>query len=52
MNNFKSWMSLNEHVDSSRYSIEINFKSNPEEVLEAYSKITLGYVSSAIKKLG
>lgn len=52
MNDFKSWKILNEYADTSRYSIEVNFKTNPEEVLEAYAKISLGYVSSAIKKLG
>lgn len=52
MKKFKDWQILNEYVDVSRYSIEVNFKTKPEEVLEAYSKITLGYVSSSIKKLG
>lgn len=52
MNNFKDWQILNEYADTSRYSIEVNFKTKPEEVLEAFAKISLGYVSSAIKKLG
>lgn len=52
MNSFKGWRLLNEYADTSRYSIEVNFKTSPEEVLEAYAKISLGYVSSAIKKLG
>lgn len=52
MNNFKDWQILKEYADTSRYSVEVNFKTKPEEVLEAYAKISLGYVSSAIKKLG
>lgn len=52
MKNFKNWRVLNEYADTSRYSIEVNFKTTAEEILEAYAKISLGYVSSAIKKLG
>jgi len=52
MNNFKDWKILNEYANASRYGIEVNFKTKPDEVLEAYAKISLGYVSSAIKKLG
>lgn len=52
MKYFKEWKILNEYADASRYSVDVNFKTKPEEVLEAYSKISLGYVSSAIKKLG
>jgi hypothetical protein len=52
MKNFKEWKIFNEYADASRYSVDVNFKTKPEEVLEAYSKISLGYVSSAIKKLG
>jgi hypothetical protein len=52
MKNFKEWKNINEYADLSRYSIEVNFKTNLEEVIEAYSKITLGYISAAIKKMG
>jgi hypothetical protein len=52
MKKFKEWILLSEQADVSRYSIEVNFKTKPDEVLEAYSKITLGYVSAAIKKMG
>lgn len=52
MKKFKEWNLLREYADASRYSVDVNFKTKPEEVLEAYAKISLGYVSSAIKKLG
>ena len=52
MKNFKEWKIINEYADVSRYSIEVNFKTKAEEVIEAYSKIALGYVSAAIKRTG
>lgn len=42
---------LNEST-SARYSIEVSFRSHMKEVLEAYAKICLGYVSAAMKKQG
>jgi hypothetical protein len=35
---------------ASRYSVEVNFRSKTQEVLEAYAKIVLGYVSAAMKQ--
>lgn len=37
---------------ASRYSVEVNFRSKTKEVLEAYAKIVLGYVSAAMKQNG
>ena len=42
--------SLTESADSTRYSVEVNFRTKAEEVLEAYAKIALGYVSAGIKQ--
>lgn len=47
---FKNW--FNESVDVSRYSIAINYRTEPEEVLDSYAKISLGYVSAGIKQYG
>lgn len=40
---------LTEDVSSTRYSIEINYRSNIDQVLEAFAKIALGFVSAGIK---
>lgn len=42
---------LNEHT-TGRYSIEVNFRSKLKEILKAYAKISLGYVSAALKQNG
>lgn len=42
--------SLQEAADSTRYSVEVNFRTTPDETLEAYSKIALGYVSAGLKQ--
>jgi len=36
--------------DASRYSVEVNYRSKIKDVLKSYAKITLGYVSAAIKQ--
>jgi hypothetical protein len=41
--------SLQEYADATRYSIEINYRTNVDEVLEAFAKIALGFVSAGIK---
>lgn len=43
---------LTEGSTSTRYSVEVNFRSKTKEVLKAYAKIVLGYVSAAIKQNG
>lgn len=42
--------SLNESADSTRYSVEVNFRTKSDEVLEAFAKIALGYVSAGLKQ--
>ena len=48
---FREWMEkrLNE---STRYSVEVNYRTKTDEVLEGFAKIALGYVSAALKKQG
>ncbi|MHA2043415.1 MAG: hypothetical protein ACW99G_01400 [Candidatus Thorarchaeota archaeon] len=49
------WLSQNtlcEDVKPTRYSIEINYRSKPEEMMRAFAKIALGYVSASIKQHG
>jgi len=41
---------LDEATNSTRYSIEVNFRTTPEEALEAFAKIALGFVSAGIKQ--
>lgn len=50
--NLKDWSNLYLETNStaSRYSVEVNFRSKTKEVLEAYAKIVLGYVSAAMKQ--
>jgi hypothetical protein len=43
---------ISENTTSTRYSIEINFRSKIKEVLQNFAKITLGYVSAALKQNG
>lgn len=58
---FKQWVNITENtsidnlmeaVTSTRYSIEVNFRSSKNEMLEAFAKICLGFVSAAIKQSG
>lgn len=41
---------LLEASNASRYSVEVNFRTTPDEVLEAFAKIALGYASAGIKQ--
>jgi len=43
---------LNESVESSRYAVEINYKTTMDEADFGFAKIALGYVSAALKKMG
>ena len=43
---------LSEVTTATRYSIEVNYRSQRAEVLDAYAKILLGYVSAAMKQNG
>ena len=57
---FASWFAAEEIDDlksllsetSDRYSVEINYRTDMHEVLEGYAKLVLGYVMSAMKKIG
>lgn len=37
---------------SSRYSVEVNFRTSIDETLNSFAKICLGYVSAALKQNG
>ncbi len=41
---------INEGVTNTRYSIEVNFRSKSDEVLDGFAKIALGYVSAGLKQ--
>lgn len=43
---------LIEAVETSRYSVEVNYRTTGEEALEGFAKICLGYISAALKKAG
>lgn len=50
---FNEWVQEKEtytESDSSRYSVEVNYRSKIKDVLKSYAKITLGYISAAIKQ--
>lgn len=42
--------SLKESSDSTRYSVEVNYRTTPDQALDNFAKIALGYVSAGIKK--
>lgn len=43
---------LVEAVETSRYSVEVNYRTTSKEALEGFAKIALGYVSAALKNHG
>lgn len=43
---------LDEVVSNSKYSVEVNYRTKPGEVLEGFAKIALGYVSASLKRNG
>lgn len=43
---------LNEKVESSRYAVEVDFRTTMDEANFGFAKIALGYVSSCLKKMG
>lgn len=43
---------LIESVETSRYAIEVNYRTTKNEAIEGFAKICLGYVSAALKKYG
>ena len=53
MDTFIQWLKndevLEEGSDYTRYSIEASYRSNKDEILKAFAKICLGYVSAGMK---
>lgn len=47
---FLDWCLLKE--DASRYSVGVNYKTNIEEVLNGFAKISLAYISAGLKQSG
>jgi len=47
---FLRFPTLLESADSTRYSVEVNFRTTTDENLSAYAKIVLGYVSAGMKQ--
>jgi hypothetical protein len=43
---------LNEVASSSRYSVEVNYRTDLKEFIEGFAKISLGYISAAMKNCG
>lgn len=41
-----------DEATNSRYSVEVNYRTKTGEVLDAFAKIALGYVSASLKKNG
>lgn len=55
MMTFKDWFKDTDptfFTEEGRYSIDTNFRTTVDDALESYAKISLGYVSAAMKKLG
>jgi hypothetical protein len=52
MKSFLGWLKNQEKLNEgdTRYSVEVNFRTKTDEVLKSAAKITLGYVSAALKK--
>jgi len=46
----EDWLSLLD--ENSRYSVEVNYRTKKEEILEGFVKICLGFVSAAMKQDG
>lgn len=54
---FNEWLEKKDGViteahQSARYSIEVNYRTTFQDVCDSYAKLTLGYVSAAIKQCG
>ena len=43
---------LIEATELSRYSVEVNYRTDIDEALDGFAKICLGYVSAALKRVG
>lgn len=40
---------INEAVETSRYAVQVNYRTKGDEALEGFAKICLGYISAALK---
>jgi hypothetical protein len=51
MKTLETWafQQLNESASSNRYSVEVNYRTASNEVLDNFAKICLGYVSATLK---
>jgi hypothetical protein len=50
---FKEWYDIQLMCeDVSRYSIEVNYRTSKKEVLSAWAKLVLGFVSAALQREG
>lgn len=50
---FSDWMQKRlDEASNSKYSVEVNYRTKPSEVLEGFAKIALGYVSASLKRNG
>ena len=50
---FNEWMVNRKGLlESTRYSVEVNYRTKTKEVLEGFAKIALGYASAGLKKRG
>ena len=49
---FTQWLLRQQPINEAdtRYSVEVNFRTKPDEVLSHYAKVCLGYASAALKK--
>lgn len=52
MKSYKEWKKINESAQQTRYSVGVNYRTSPGDVLDIYAKISLGYVSASMKKYG
>jgi hypothetical protein len=54
--NFNEWLEVKEPSmlteGTTRYSIEVNYRTSMEEAIDGFAKLTLGYISSAMKNCG
>lgn len=53
MSGFRDWHDLRFlNEDVSRYSVEVNYRTSKKEVLDAWAKLVLGFVSAALQREG
>lgn len=43
---------ISESSQASRYSIQVDYRTDMKDVLQAFAKLVLGYVSAGLKKMG